>query len=133
MKTIDRVWENKNNGCCCGENIMTLSLEDLDWKPEARTDMIKVMRAYCGGLDEGLACGALCAARAALFLAEEDKAKARDELGPELMSWFKERFGTWNCADIIEGDLERRQTLCPTLVADTYDKLYGIFKDAGAI
>jgi hypothetical protein len=110
-----------------------MALEDMDWPEESKGDLIKAMGAYCGGLHEGLACGALCAANSALWLAEEDYDKAHDELGPEMMSWFKDRFGSWNCADILDGDVSRKQTFCPTLVADTYLKLLDMLEDIGAV
>jgi len=134
MEIIDRVWENRNNGgCCCSENMMTLALEDMGWTKEAGTPLIKAMGAYCGGLHEGLACGTLCGGKAVLFLAEDDYTKAREELGPELMRWFKEKYGSWNCADILEGDMDRKQTLCPIIVAETYTKLYEMLKEIGAV
>ena len=95
--------------------------------------MVKAMGAFCGGLHEGLACGSLCAAKVAIWIAEEDSRKAREELGPELMEWFKERFGSWNCAEILEGDQSRKKTLCPIIVEDTYTKLRDILEDIGAV
>jgi len=133
MDTRDRIIENKLKGYCCSESIMCMALEDMGREQEACTDLIKAMGAFCGGLHEGLACGTLCAAKAALFLAEEDYDKARDELGPELMRWFKERFGYWNCDDLLEGDMERKLTLCPIIIEDTYIKLRDMLEDIGAV
>jgi len=124
MDTKELVIENKLMGYCCSESIMNMALTDMGWETEDRVALIKATGAFCGGLHEGLACGTLCAAKAVLFLAEEDKDKAKEELGPELMQWFKERFGHWNCADILEGDMSRKLTLCPVIVEETYLKLY---------
>ena len=133
MDTKDRVISNKLMGYCCSESIMNMALEDMGRTPEERKDLIKAMTAYCGGLREGLACGTLCAARSALCLAEEDRSKALDELGPELMRWFKDRFDYWNCAELLEGDETRKQTLCPVIIEETYLKLRDMLEDIGAI
>jgi len=133
MDLKDRVFEEKLKKHCCSESIMNMALEDMGWEPEARRPLVKSMGAFCGGLHEGLACGTLCAAKAVLFLAEEDYYKAHDELGPEMMEWFRERFGTWNCADLLEGDQSRKLTLCPIIVEDTYIKLRDMLEDIGAI
>jgi len=133
MDTNERVLNNKLNGYCCSESITQMALEDMGWEPEDQEPMIKAMGAFCGGLHEGLACGALCAAKAALFLAAEDHDEAKNELGPELMSWFKERFGAWDCADLLEGDQERKLTLCPSIIEETYTKLYDMLEDIGAV
>jgi len=136
METKDikeRVFDNKLMGYCCSESIMSMALEDMGWEQEDRTALIKSMGAFCGGLHEGLACGTLCAAKAVLFLAEEDYPTKKEELGPELMQWFKERFGHWNCAELLEGDMGRKQTLCPIIIEDVYIKLRDMLEDVGAI
>ena len=133
MDTRDRVIENKLRGYCCSESIMSMALEDMGREPGAYECLVKAMGAYCGGLHEGLACGALCAAKAALFLAEDDYPTKKEQLGPELMRWFKDRFGNWDCAALLEGDMERKQTMCPGLIAETYNKLYDMLEDIGAI
>ena len=63
----------------------------------------------------------------------EDYDKAHDELGPELMLWFRERFGAWNCHELLEGDISRKATLCPIIVEETYIKLRDMLEDAGVI
>ena len=133
MDTKDRVFEGRLKGFCCSENIMNMFLEDMGRPEDERRDLVKAMGAFCSGLHEGLACGTLCAAKAALFIAAEDRNIAREELGPEMMEWFRERFGSWDCADILEGDDTRRQTLCPIIVEDTYIKLRDMLEDAGVL
>jgi len=133
METKERVLENKLMGYCCSQSIMNMCLEDMGWEPEERLPLIKAMGAYCGGLHEGLACGTLCAAKAVLFLAEEDYIAVKEGSGAEIMLWFKERFGHWNCADLLEGEMERKKTLCPVIIEDTYIKLRDMLEDIGAI
>jgi len=133
MDTEERIIENKLKGYCCSESIMKMALEDMGWEEEAQQALIKAMGAFCSGLHEELTCGTLCAAKAVLFLAEEDKDTAKKVSGPELMQWFKEKFGSWTCADILDGDMSRKQTLCPKLLEDTYIKLHDMLEDIGAI
>ena len=133
MDVKERVFDNKLMGYCCSESIMNMALEDMGREQEDRADLIKAMGAYCGGLHEGLACGTLCAAKAALFIAGSDNPKVQSELGSELMRWFMERFGAWNCTELLEGDESRKLTLCPIIVEDTYTKLKDMLEDIGAI
>jgi len=133
MDAKDRVLENKLMGHCCSETIMNMALEDMGRDKEERRALVKSMGAFCGGLHEGLACGTLCAAKAVLFLAEEDYLTAKEGVGAEIMSWFKERFGNWNCADILDGDMGLKQTLCPVIIEDTYHKLTEILEDIGVL
>ena len=133
MDVKDRVAENKLTGHCCSESIMKMALEDMGWEEEEKRNLIKAMGAFCGGLHEGLACGTLCAAKSVLFLAEEDYISTKEGSGAELMQWFKERFGHWNCAELLEGEMERKQTLCSINIEDTYIKLRDILEDIGAI
>ena len=133
MDVKERIFEGKLKGYCCSENIMDMALEDMGRDVEQRQLFVKSMGAFCGGLHEGLACGTLCAAKAALWLAAEDSGKVCGELGPELMEWFRERFGAWDCADLLEGDESRRQTLCPVIIEDTYLKLRDMLEDIGAV
>ena len=134
MDIKDRVFEEHEiKKHCCSETVMNMALEDMGRSEEERRDTVKAMGAYCGGLHEGLACGALCAAKSALFIAEEDYGKAHDEHGPELMEWFRERFGAWNCAELLAGEPERRLSLCPVIMEDTYVKLYDMLEDIGVV
>jgi hypothetical protein len=133
MDASERLFEEQLKGHCCSEAIMNMALEDMGWTEEDRSPLVKAMGAFCGGLQEGLACGTLCAAKAVLFLAEKDYHIAQNELGPELMAWFKERFGSWNCLDILEGDATRKPTVCPPLIEGTYNKLRDMLEDIGTI
>ena len=134
MDIKDRVFDEKvNKKHCCSQAIVNMALTDMGAEDEVRAGLAKAMGAFCGGLHEGLACGALCGAKAALFFAEEDYDKAHDELGPELMEWFKERFGAWNCDELLDGDQGRRLTLCPIIIEETYMKLYEMLEDMGVV
>ena len=133
MDTSERLFEEQMKSHCCSETIMNLALEDMGWAEEDRQALVKSMGAFCGGLHEMLTCGALCAAKAALFLAAEDKDTAASELSPELMDWFQERFGSWTCGELLEGDPANKPSVCPAIIEETYLKLRDMLEDIGAV
>ena len=133
MEIKQRIHEENLKGHCCSEIIMNMALVDMGRGEEERRDAVWAMGAFCNGLHEGLVCGTLCAAKAALSIAEEDYDIAHEDFGPELMAWFKDRFGTWSCAELLAGDESRRLTFCPVIVEETYHKLYSMLSDIGAV
>jgi C_GCAxxG_C_C family probable redox protein len=133
MDVKDRLFEARLRGLCCSESIMAVALEEMGRGGEEAQSLVKAMGAFCGGLHVGRACGALCAACAVLWLAADSPAQAHDELGPEMMDWFKEHFGSWDCDDLLEGDETRHMTLCPNIIDDTYFKLREMLEDLGAV
>ena len=135
MNTGERMFEGKLKGYCCSEIIMDMALEDMGWPEDGRRPLIRAMGAYCNGLHEGLTCGTLCAAKSVLWLAAENSKVADSELGPEMMSWFEERFGSWNCADLLQEDFtpSNKALVCPIIVEDTYIKLRDMLEDIGAV
>ena len=133
MDTKERLFENRLKGYCCSESIMDMYFEDIGGAPEERNGLVRAMGAFCGGLHEGLTCGTLCAAKAVLWHAEKDSRKAQEELGPEIMAWFKERFGSWTCQELLEGDYSRKPTVCPIIIEDTYLKLHDMLEDIGVL
>jgi len=130
MDIKERVLDEKFKGHCCSESIMAMFLEDTGRKNE---DLIKAMGAFCGGMREGLVCGTLAAAVGALFVAAGNYEQARDELRPEFMKWFLERFGAYSCAEILDGDETRKTTLCPIIVEEAYCKLVEMLEDEGLL
>ena len=122
----ERVLMEKLRGRCCSESIMAMFLEDTGRENE---ELVKAMGAFCGGMREGLVCGALAAAISVIFTAAESYEQARDELRREMMSWFLNRYGSYSCADIIDGDETRKITYCPIIVEETYCKLTELLED----
>ncbi|MDR3363373.1 MAG: C-GCAxxG-C-C family protein [Clostridiales Family XIII bacterium] len=133
MDVQERVLEERLKGHCCSESIMNMCLEDMGGSPGQNRSLVKAMGAFCGGLHEGLACGTLCAAMAVLSIAEDGDRKAGGGPGPEMMKWFRKRFGAWNCAELLEGDESRKLTLCPAIVCETYLKLRDMLEELGAV
>ena len=127
MDMKERLFQEKVHGRCCSESIMSMFLEDTGRENE---DLVRAMGAGCVGMKEGLVCGTLVTAVSVIFVAAENRIQARDELRPKMMKWFLERFGSYSCEDIIDGDETRVFTYCPTLVEETYCKLIEILEDA---
>jgi len=130
MEIKERILTEKLKGHCCSESIMAMFLEDSG---REGVDLIKAMGAFCGGMREGLVCGTLAAAVSVIFVAAESYDQARDELRPEIMKWFLDRYGAYSCAELLDGDETRKITRCPIIVEETYCKLIEILEDAGAI
>ena len=130
MDIKERILSEKLKGHCCSESIMAMFLEDAG---KENDELVKAMGAFCGGMREYLVCGTLAAAVSVIFTAAESYEQARDEMRPEMMKWFLERYGTYSCADLLDGDETRKITRCPIIVEETYCKLTEILEDAGLL
>ena len=130
MDMKERVLGERLKGHCCSESIMAMFLEDTD---KNNDDLVKAMGAFCGGLRQGLVCGTLASAAGVIFVAAESYEQARDELCPDLMKWFLDRYGSHSCADLLDGDETRKITLCPIIVEETYCKLVEMLEEAGIL
>jgi hypothetical protein len=114
----ERLFEEKRRGHCCSQTIVSLCLEDMGRENE---DMITSMAAFCNGMGRGRICGTLAAAVAVLSIADPDA--ATNETRTDFMDWFEDRFGGYDCSELIGDDPALRQELCPVIVRDTYLKL----------
>jgi hypothetical protein len=115
MDISERLINANLKGLCCSQTIMSLCLEDIGKENE---DLVKAMAAFCDGMGEGRICGTLAAAVAVLYVIDEQAAtEYRQE---ELMSWFLERYGGYDCQDIIHNDPVKRVKMCPMIVLETY-------------
>ena len=130
MDAKERVMTEKLKGHCCSESIMAMFLEDTGREND---DLVKAMGAFCGGLREGLVCGTLASAISVIFTAAESYAQARDDLRPAMMKWFLERFESYSCETLLDGDETRKITLCPVIIEETYCKLIETLEDAGVL
>ena len=118
MELNEKLFERKLKGYCCSQIIMSLGLERLDREND---DLIAAMEAFCNGLNEGKLCGTLAAAVSLLFVADARAAKA--ELREALMDWFYDRFGGYDCDEIVQGNEMNKIAVCPGMIAETYEKL----------
>ncbi|MFA5638004.1 MAG: DVU_1555 family C-GCAxxG-C-C protein [Anaerovoracaceae bacterium] len=105
-------------GYCCSQIIFILALEHLG---KDNPDLIKAMRGLCGGMGLSEKCGALSAGFCLLSLIDNEKAK--EYRISQLNDWFTETFGTTSCYMLVGDDDSRKETLCPTLIQATYEKL----------
>jgi hypothetical protein len=89
---------------------------------EKNDQMVDAVSTLCGGLGNGLCCGALLGATCMLGLF--DAALAKTQMIPALLEWFEDeyasRFGGVNCADILGDDPLNRTLRCPALIENTY-------------
>jgi hypothetical protein len=118
MDEQQRLIIEQTKGRCCSQAIMALALEDLGKENE---DLITAMAGFCGGMGRGRICGSLVAAIAALHVCDTENASKLWQT--EIMDWFFEKFGAYDCFDIIGNDPMRRNKVCPSLILATYLKL----------
>jgi hypothetical protein len=123
MELLERLFESKLKGHCCSQTIMALCIEDLG---KENMDLITAMAAFCNGMGHGKICGTLAAAVAALYVA--NAAAAQDHLQDDLMDWFSDRYGGYDCFDIIHDDALKRAELCPIIVKETYQQLRDLLR-----
>jgi hypothetical protein len=97
---------------------MELALQDLG---KESMELMDAMTGFCGGMGRGKICGSLAAAVAALHVSNNQK--ATDEWQDEFMDWFLERFGGYDCHDIIGEDQTKKELICPELILETWLKL----------
>jgi hypothetical protein len=70
---------------------------------------------------DGVFCGALAAAVAVLYAAQDDERAADSQ--DELMDWFSDSFGSYNCKSFAEDMNIIREELCPKIILATYLRL----------
>jgi len=93
-------------------------MEDMDRKNE---DLVTAMAAFCNGMSKGNICGTLAAAIAVLYVSDYNAALSGNQ--EEYMDWFADRFGGYDCCEVIHNDPEKRIELCPRIVLESYIKL----------
>ncbi|MDR2502754.1 MAG: C-GCAxxG-C-C family protein [Oscillospiraceae bacterium] len=118
MEHFERIFENKLKGHCCSQTIISMCLEDLGRDNE---DLVNAMAAFCNGMGQGKICGTLAAAIAALYVA--NPVSAKESAQEEVMDWFFDRFGGYDCYELIEDSEMKRISYCPKIVLETYVKL----------
>lgn len=118
MELDEKIFDLKLKGYCCSQIIMALGLAQLERENE---DLIAAMGAFRNGLEEGKLCGTLAAAVSLLFVA--DARAAETELRETLMDWFYDRFGGYDCDEILQGNEMNKIAVCPGMIADTYERV----------
>lgn len=117
-----RLFELRLKGYCCSQIIMIMGLEDAH--RAENPDLIQAVRGLCNGVQTGMICGILTSAACLLSLLQPEKA---DILIADITEWFKSEYGEGCggicCSDILAGDRMKPFTLCPQILAATYDKV----------
>lgn len=103
---------------CCSQAIMDLSLDDVGREQRGH---VKVMTESLNGLGKGNICGILAAAIAVLHVSDPNA--AANGWQEELMDWFLDEFGGYDCKDIVCGNPLEIIRLCPGLIVKTYEKV----------
>lgn len=105
-------------GACCTQVQVQLALDE-----SGRGDplLVSAVAPLCGGLGVGSTCGALSGGLLVLSLLNDDRVPDAETAGA-FIEWFRERFGSTDCRDIVSADPLERGLRCPPLVAAAYVK-----------
>lgn len=118
---LERLRALLRGGTCCSVALVQMGLEH---RGEENPQLLQAVSGLCGGVQGGLACGALTGA--ACMLNVVDPERANTVLVPELVEWFTETMtrehGGPDCSDIVHGDPLLKRSLCPGLVEAVYLK-----------
>lgn len=118
---LQRLRSLLREGTCCSVAMVRMALER---RGEQNDQLLQAMSGLCGGVQGGLACGALTGAACMLNLLDPERANT--VMVPELVEWFTETMdrehGGSNCRDIVHGDPLLKRSLCPGLVEAVYLK-----------
>jgi hypothetical protein len=116
---LERLRTLLREGKCCSVALVQMGLE---LRGEQNERLLQAMGALCGGIQGGLACGALTGAACLMNVLAPDSASSG--LVQELTEWFTttmgRQYGSTNCEDIVHGDPLLKRTRCPGLVEATY-------------
>jgi hypothetical protein len=118
MKKIAVRTEKCLKGNCCCRTMMDLCAEDLGKEKLAFTIELS---DFCNDIGSGEICGALASAVAAIHAVDPESAPSAKQ--DELMDWFHEKFGGYDCKDIIGENEEKRSKNCPRMILETYSEI----------
>ena len=130
MDDLTRMQELGQQQFCCSQILIMLGLE---LQGKSNPDLVRCMHSLCGGLFTGETCGTPTGGACLLGL-YAGRGEPAEELDPRLspmiatlVAWFKEQYGAQyggiTCNHILENNLKNRVTRCPSLIADTYQKV----------
>jgi len=128
MDDLIRMQELRQQGFCCSQILLIMG---LDLQGKSNPELIRSVRALCGGLGfTGELCGALTGAACLLGLyagkgtPNEAQDPRLDFMVTDLVSWFKQEYGQQyggiRCENIIAGNSGNMAVRCPVIVAETF-------------
>jgi hypothetical protein len=127
---VRRLQQHLRTGQCCAEALVRMGLERTGGE---NPQLLQAVRGLCGGVRDGMLCGALTGAACMLSLVEPRLAE--EALVPELSQWFRAamtaQFGGCDCADIAGDDPAARAARCPAVVEATYLQAQAILRNHG--
>jgi hypothetical protein len=127
---LERLRTLLREGRCCSVALVQTGLE---LRGETNDQLLQAMGALCGGIQGGLACGALTGA--ACMMNVLDPGSSSNGAVQELAEWFAAtqgaRYGGADCDDIVQGDPLNKRMRCPGLVEETYLQAREILKAYG--
>jgi hypothetical protein len=121
---LDKIFEYRLKGYCCAQILLQMGLDEVERENQ---DLINAANGLCNGLHSGLVCGALSGGACLLSFFEPEKAPA--QMIPDLIDWFKERFNSCDCSEIIGDDPINRVKKCPDIVVETYEKVKELLEE----
>lgn len=132
-----RMMELSMQGFGCSQIMLLLALEA---QGKSNPDLVRTMSGLQGGLgSSGKLCGSLTAGSCLLSLyagrgsAEETEDSNLPGMIQTLVEWFEQeytsKYGGTDCSVIMQGDARNQITRCPTIVAETFNKVKEILAD----
>ncbi len=131
-----RVMDLAMQGFQCSQILVQLALEA---QGKENPGLVSAMTGLTGGMGCGKTCGALTGGCCVLGLyAGKDSAERNaDERLQAMLSrfveWFEAeytaRYGSTDCAGIVQDDMRNRMPRCPAIVAESLEKLKEILAE----
>ena len=124
MSDLSRLEQCRAQNLCCAQTLVQMGL----WAHgDENAQMVQAVKGLCGGMRCGHACGALTGAICMLGLFHDDTA----EMVQELIDWFCEEYGSMQCLEILDGDMNNRHHVCRDLIEKTYLFSRDLLQDYG--
>ena len=131
-----RIMELGMRGYKCSQ---ILALMALEAQGRENPDLVRAMSGLLNGMGCGKLCGALTGGCCVLGMYAGNSGESSNS-DPRLQSmverfveWFEveftERFGSINCADIVQDDPRQRNVRCALIVLETLEKLREILAE----
>jgi len=138
MDEMTRIKGLKAQGFCCSQ---ILALLGLEMQGKENPDLVRAMRALCGGIGgTGDVCGALTGGACVLGLyagkgtSDEEDNFLLELMVADLAEWFKteygEPYGGIHCIEIV-GEQGQNQIRCGGIVAGTIQKVKELLVEYG--
>lgn len=125
-KDLEKIAEFRSKEYGCAQVMVAMGL----WKlGEENPRLIEAAKGLCLGCHCESLCGCLSGAICAATMI--DREQALDYIIPELSGWFEAEYGTIQCMDILNGDVNNKFIVCPPIIEATYLKLKKLLQEVG--